>query len=551
MAAAAGAAGPELAELFTPEYWRAICPHLHVSDPTAQRDLLAAASDCCCSDAAAGATRQRLIDEGYAALTPEALQWSAPVGALAEGARRLAAAGWPATALAVYDESWALARDAARLMERVTGNSPVMDTLGFFVDPRAGYKGFSPHRDRQPEDWMARGLPEDPRATFRPDGTAKYATVWIALTAANSDSSCLHFVPAPHDPGYYAGDGDGEEPEQDPMRLCFPTKEAYQHIRAVSLQPGGASFHTHRTIHWVSTQTPKRTKAVQVLQCATRVQDYPPRWWFAEGVVVVASLSQGSSGRDGDGVEPRISMSFSFADPEFEPPYIAAAGALPFPALELRVALVSAQLINYSSLGGTDGAGWKAVAGPLAGGGGESSGGGASWEGRLRLLHNAFRSQSQHFDRSYRGEIAAKYVAASADAVAAAAAGEASAAAAAASAVGPNARSADGGGAASAAGAQPQEGAEQQGHEQEQEEEGDDEEEEGEEEGEESGGFFGAAMNEHASEEDVLDEALDALLEAEREGGAAARRFTDDFDVMAANEGAAAAAPKRRRKGES
>ena len=98
----------------------------------------------------------------------------------------------PATALAVYDESWALARDAARLMERVTGNSPVMDTLGFFVDPRAGYKGFSPHRDRQPEDWMARGLPEDPRATFRPDGTAKYATVWIALTAANSDSSCLH-----------------------------------------------------------------------------------------------------------------------------------------------------------------------------------------------------------------------------------------------------------------------------------------------------------------------------------------------------------------------
>ena len=68
---------------------------------------------------------------------------------------------------------------------------------------------------------------------------------------------------------------------------------------------------------------------------------------------------------------------------------------------------------------------------------------------------------------------------------------------------------------------------------------------------EESGGFFGAAMNEHAEEEDVLDEALDALLEAEREGGAAARRFTDDFDVMAANEGAAAAAPKRRRKGES
>eukprot|EP01045_Picozoa_sp_COSAG04_P007944 COSAG04_NODE_430_length_14511_cov_936.561079_6_plen_105_part_00 len=92
----------------------------------------------------------------------------------------------------------------------------------------------------------------------------RYATVWIALTAANSDSSCLHFVPAPHDPGYYAGDGDGDTPEQEPMRLCFPSKEAYQHIRAVSLQPGGASFHTHRTIHWVSTP-PNLSKSAGVV----------------------------------------------------------------------------------------------------------------------------------------------------------------------------------------------------------------------------------------------------------------------------------------------
>ena len=41
--------------------------------------------------------------------------------------------------------------------------------------------------------------------------------------------------------------------EQDPMKLCFPTKESYQHIRAVALEPGGASMHTHRAIHWGST----------------------------------------------------------------------------------------------------------------------------------------------------------------------------------------------------------------------------------------------------------------------------------------------------------
>lgn len=199
--------------LFSADYWRKICPHLHVNDATKQAELLAKPPPRCCSDDAAANVRQRLIDEGYASLKPDAVRWSAPVEELAQGARCLAEHGWPATALAVYDESWALGHDAAELMHRATGNKPVMDTLGFYVDPRDGYRGFSPHRDRQPEDWMSRGMAEDPRGTFRADGTAKYATVWIALTAADSDSSCLHFVPAQHDPGYYTGDMN--QPEDD------------------------------------------------------------------------------------------------------------------------------------------------------------------------------------------------------------------------------------------------------------------------------------------------------------------------------------------------
>lgn len=211
MASSAQPASLTLDQMFSADYWRAICPHLHVDSEAKQADLLAAAAPCCCSDTAAAAVRRRLIDEGYASLKPDAVRWSTPVEDLAHGARCLAEHGWPATALAIYDESWALGRDAAELMRRATGNTPVLDTLGFYVDPREGYRGFSPHRDRQPEDWMSRGMAEDPRATFRQDGTAKYATVWIALTAADSDSSCLHFVPAQHDPGYYAGDTNQSE----------------------------------------------------------------------------------------------------------------------------------------------------------------------------------------------------------------------------------------------------------------------------------------------------------------------------------------------------
>jgi hypothetical protein len=171
-------------ELRSPGYWRRICPHLHVCDAELQACILGVRSsgggggdgggdDGCCSSADARAVRRRLISEGYAHLSPAALSWSTDVAALAEGVRCLARHGWPATALAVYDEAWVLGRDAAAIMLQATGNTPVMDSLGFYVDPSSGYRGFSPHRDRQPEDWVARGHTEDPRSTFREDGTAK------------------------------------------------------------------------------------------------------------------------------------------------------------------------------------------------------------------------------------------------------------------------------------------------------------------------------------------------------------------------------------------
>eukprot|EP01052_Picozoa_sp_SAG31_P025860 SAG31_NODE_2297_length_5987_cov_10.665251_1_plen_214_part_00 len=161
----------ELRQLRTPEYWRAICPHLHVCDADFER----AAHDAGCFDAEPPCsaerirwTRQRLIVDGYATISSGELRWSSldqtkprdskpetsigradQVGtmtALAEGIRLLLAAGWPPTAIVMYDEAWLLGRDASKLMRDVTGNQPVMDTLGFVVDPARGDKGFSPVR---------------------------------------------------------------------------------------------------------------------------------------------------------------------------------------------------------------------------------------------------------------------------------------------------------------------------------------------------------------------------------------------------------------------
>jgi hypothetical protein len=151
-----------------------------------------------------------------------------------------------------------------------------------------------------------------------------------------------------------------------------------------------------------------------------------------------------------------------------------------------------------------------------------------AWAERLRLLHAAFRREESRFDGSYCSEVTAKFVAASAEVVDAAA--------------------------ACPADSQSQQrpsndvrplGAEGQAlagldecHTNiagldddqrskwclpEEEEEG----EEDEEEGFEIGGSY------DDGDGDVLDEALDAMLQAERTGGSRASHFTDDYDVLA------------------
>ena len=87
-------------------------------------------------------------------------------------------------------------------MLALTGCSPSFDTLAWCVDPRDGQAGFAPHRDRQPADVAA---------SSRADGSPRYATLWLALSEATPENSCMHLVPRRHDPGYDAGDDHSPE----------------------------------------------------------------------------------------------------------------------------------------------------------------------------------------------------------------------------------------------------------------------------------------------------------------------------------------------------
>ncbi|CAE7674475.1 unnamed protein product [Symbiodinium sp. CCMP2456] len=247
MAAELHASAQTQESIFSASYWRQLCPELHVEDKSFQAEVLArdgrsvaAVSDC-------REVRARILEEGFAALSPAQLSWTAPVGRLAQGVLQLEQHGWPATFIALYDEAWAMARDAGAVMREATGNSLCMDVVGFLVRP-SQTKGFSPHRDRQPEDWTPKGVPPETSATFKADGMAKYVTLWAALTDATPENSCLHFVPRSSDPGYSAGDPD----DGDPMLRIFQDKAAFQTIRSAPVAAGGCTFHTHRTIHWGS-----------------------------------------------------------------------------------------------------------------------------------------------------------------------------------------------------------------------------------------------------------------------------------------------------------
>lgn len=182
---------------------------------------------------------------------------------------------------------------------------------------------------------------------------AKYVTLWAAITDAHPDNSCLHFIPRDADPGYFAGDTE----DGDAMQRCFSERVSFQDIRAVPVAAGGCSFHTHRSIHW------------------------------------------GNRGRRSYTGMPRIALSFGFSTPDFEPPYFSPK-SLPFPSLSLRVALTSAQVLNYATLATGDAQGWVALAGSMAGCTAE----------RLKILHRAFQRHIKAFHPTYRKEIATKFV---------------------------------------------------------------------------------------------------------------------------------------------
>jgi len=155
------------------------------------------------------------------------------------------------TFVLLYDETLEVAHGAIEILDDATHPSNVFnfDVLAWYIDPRENVAGFSPHRDRQPGD---------AQSSFHADGQAKYVTMWMALSNATPENSCLYVIPKSNDPGYTEGDsdGNGEKKDDDPMWRALPTKESFQNIRALPRQAGQSLLFTHRILHWGSRGNP-------------------------------------------------------------------------------------------------------------------------------------------------------------------------------------------------------------------------------------------------------------------------------------------------------
>jgi hypothetical protein len=155
-----------------------------------------------------------LRDRGFFSLSTTALrdgECAVPPGlveSLRLGVLRLVALGHSPSAIACFDEAWTLAACVTPFVSAVTGGlAPLGDWFTFLVSPDRP-SGFTPHRDR-----ALGGLNSFTASTAACSASAslgseapqapmpKYATVWIALSEATPETSCLYFVPKPDDPG--------------------------------------------------------------------------------------------------------------------------------------------------------------------------------------------------------------------------------------------------------------------------------------------------------------------------------------------------------------
>lgn len=138
--------------------------------------------------------------------------------------------GLPPVFIFIYDQPWIMHQRISNILKALLENKFKLlpDFWAWYVSP--GESGWKPHRDR----------PLSLSSDFSPQSL----TLWIPLTKATPENSCMYVLPANKDLHYH----DHIPPD---LKLGFPGNLA--DIQALPSEPNDILIWNQRVVHWGST----------------------------------------------------------------------------------------------------------------------------------------------------------------------------------------------------------------------------------------------------------------------------------------------------------
>lgn len=225
------------------DYWRSLAPGLSIGGACAPAPAAGSLAD----------ELPRLLADGYFA-TPPVFSAGA-THPLATAIRGLVLSGLPPLFAMAYDEAWSLLLGAAAALAPLLGG-PTRLVPDFWVwhVGRGESAGWRPHRDLQ---YSHEALARDGRPTL--------VTVWIPLTDAAPDNSCIYVLPTSRDP----------QLPHHPERQEVPTASLAD-VRALPARAGSLLGWNQRLLHWGSRSSPWATAPRVALGAYVQRADAPP-----------------------------------------------------------------------------------------------------------------------------------------------------------------------------------------------------------------------------------------------------------------------------------
>jgi len=226
-------------------------------------------------------SRARLITEGYIEI-PQ-LQWDDWFLDVKKGIELLNSLGIPVPFIFTMCQPWMLLSKLSKVVKGLFGEEYCLlpDFWAWHVDPNKQGAGWGPHRDKGPYSLFENGKP-------------KSLTVWIPLSDATTENSCMYLLPANRDPSYLLDNWKKELID-------------LQSIVALPVKTGSPLIWNSNVLHWGS-----------------------------------RSLPRNNSPRISVAFEVQIARLKPFKKPTFEP--------LQVPNFDFRLRLICLQILQYSHM---------------------------------------------------------------------------------------------------------------------------------------------------------------------------------------------------------